>query len=184
MEHFIDVMKAKYEGRLGYLLIGQESVVFVDVFPKETIEEGEVSLAKTAAVAALLGPIASGAYAASKSAHLKIVDTEDKKRLREIFDNCIETRDKSLLSSISLEQLCKADPLLKLQERHITYSSILKMATKELSTIVITKQVHTGLAAEIYGNLKTLEFKVLADEVAFRNAVSQIKQLLPGKFSS
>jgi len=184
MEQFIGVIKAECEGRLGYLLIGQESVMFVDVFPKGTIEKGEVSLAKTAAVTTLLGPIASGAYAASKSTHLKIVDNEDKKRLREIFDKCIETGNKGLLNSISLDQLSKADPLLKLDERHTPYSSILKVATKEPSTIIITKQTNTGLAAEIFGSSRTLEFKALTKDDVFRDAISQLKQLLPVKFSS
>jgi len=182
MEHFIDVMKAKYEGRLGYLLISQESIVFADVLPKVVIKEDEPSTGKTATVTAVFGVVAGAAYAISKSS--EVVDTEDKKRLREIFDKCIETRDKSFLSSISLDQLCKADPLLKLQERHLTYSSMLKVTTKELSTIVVTKQAHTGLAAEIYGSSKTLEFNILADDEAFRNATSQIKQSLLEKFLS
>ncbi len=177
------MIKAEYEGRLGYLLIGQESIVFADVFPRGSIEKGEVPIAKTAAVAALLGPLASGAYAASKSTHLKIVDTKDKKHLREIFDKYIETQDKGLLSSISLDQLLEADQLLMLQERYIPYSSISKATTKNPNTIVIIKQTHTDLAAEIYGSSKTLEFEASANDEAFKHTVRQIKQLLHEKFS-
>jgi len=180
MEQFIDVVKAEHGGRLGYLLIGQESMVFADVFPRVVIEEGEPSTGKAVAVTALFGVVAGAAYAASKAS--KIVDTEDKKHLREIFDKYIETRDKSLLSSVSLDQLSKADSLLKLDERNILYSSILKVGIKKPNTITVTKQVNTGLVAEIYGGSKTLEFKVSTGSEAFRNAVGELKHLLPERF--
>ena len=182
MEQFIDVVKAEHEGRLGYLLIGQERMVFADLSPRVVIDESEPSTGKTVAVTALFGVVAGAAYTASKSS--KIVDTEDKKRLREIFDKYIETRDKSLLSSVSLDQLTKADPLLKLDERNIPYSSTTKVGTKKPNTIAVTKRTNTGLAAEIYGSSKTLEFKVSTGIEAFRNAVNEIKHLLPERFSA
>lgn len=176
----LEVIKTKFAGRTGYLLIGRSEMIFTDLNPKVVKEEP--STGKTVAVTPLFGVMAGAAYNLSKS--IKVVDTEEKKSLREAFENYMKTRDKSLLNSISITHILKADSLLKSEGRIIPHSSISKVNVKKPRKIFVTQQVHTGLTAEIYGNSRTWEFDVLGTNEYFPDVMGLLKQLLPDEVFS
>lgn len=128
---------------------------------------------------ALFGALAAGAHTVSKS--IKLVDTEEKKHLREVLESYRKTRDKNVLKSLSMEQVLKADNIIELDDRIIPYSSISEVRVKELGKIIITQQVRTGLAAEIYGSSTIWKFDVLEDNKLFLTLVKLLQQLLPSK---
>ena len=111
----------------------------------------------------------------------KLVDTEEKKHLREVLESYRKTRDKNVLKSVSMEQVLKADHMIELDDRIIPYSSISKVRVKEPEKIIITQQIRTGLAAEIYGSSTTWKFDVLEDNKLFLSLVKLLQQLLPSK---
>ena len=127
----------------------------------------------------LFGALAAGAHAVSKS--IKLVDTEEKKHLREVLESYRKTRDKNVLKSVSMEQVLKADHIIELDDRIIPYSSISEVRVKEFGKVIITQQVRTGLAAEIYGSSTTWKFDVLEDNKLFLSLVKLLQQLLPSK---
>jgi len=174
-EPLIKVIKVRHAVTTGYLLLTQDKMVFADLNPKMVSED--VSSSKAAEISLLYGAVREDAEAALKSG--KIVDTKEKKALRDLFEAYRKTGEKNGLKSLSMEQVYEADHSIQLLDRIIPYSSVSNVSMKDQS-IIVTQQMHrTPLAAKIYGGSTTWQFDVLEENDLFKTLVRMLHDLLP-----
>ena len=164
-----EVVKAQYREKIGYLVLDQDKMAFVDLNPRVVKEDP--SLKKTAAVTALFGVLGAAVYAAKSG---QVVDTEEKKQLREIFENYCRTGEKSQLGSVSMNQVLKAGSYTK--DRVIPCSSISEVSVKKPKRINITQNARTGLAADLYGSSINWEFNIMSDDKQFQTLTKLVEQ--------
>jgi hypothetical protein len=177
-ERLIEAVKAVHNNREGYLLFTEKSIVFADLLPRtvrvvEQLTAEEVFRTEGAVL------WETPATASEEEVEERIVDTEERKLLRERFEVYRRTRDEGSLLGISMEHLLAADHDIKLLDRVIPYSSISKVRIERPQRLVIAQMVREGLVAEIYGATKTWCFDVSEDEQIFSGIRDLLRQRLP-----
>jgi hypothetical protein len=174
-EQLLEVMRVRYGDAPGYLLLGQSSMFFVDLNP-EVLKEDAVG-AKTTGIEAMFDVVK--AKVESDSTTRKVVDTEQKKALRELLEAYRNNQDKNILRSLRLEQVFNADHSIQLLERIITYSSISKVDTEDQCIIITQRLQRTPMAEKIFGKSATWQFEVLEDSSSFGTLMKMLRELIP-----